>query len=282
MQHPRRTTPTRTIAITGGKGGVGKTTIAVNLATALAARGRRTLLLDGDLGLANADIMLGVSPRYTLADVLGGRCTLESVTTATRFGFDLIPAATGIAQLAALPETAHASIVQACSTLQRAFDDLIIDTAPGLGPSVLQLSQAAQQIVVVVCDEPTSLTDAYALIKVLANERGVRRFRVLANRVHGTAVGGKLFATLNAVATRFLDVILEFAGEIPEDAQLRRAIRERHPVLAAFPESPAARALKDFARRADNWPVPAGPRGHIEFFAERLLPRPPIRLEVVR
>jgi flagellar biosynthesis protein FlhG len=135
---------------------------------------------------------------------------------------------------------------------------------------------------VVVCDEPTSLTDAYALIKVLLQEHGVRRFQILANMVRGSGEGRRLFATLEKVTSRFLDVILEYAGEIPLDPQVRLSIREQRPISFSRPDSPAAAALKQLGAHADKWPVPAGPRGHIEFFAERLLRRPPVRLELVR
>jgi flagellar biosynthesis protein FlhG len=272
----------QTIAITGGKGGIGKTTIAINLAAALAQRGRRTLLLDGDLGLANADVLLGISPQYTLAHVIAGERTLDEVVTATPFGFSIVPAASGISQMAALDETSHLGLVQAFSSLSAEVDTLIIDTAAGIAPGVLRLAQASQQVVVVVCDDPASITDAYALIKVLAREHGVQRFRILANRVRPELDGQHLFQTMSTVAGRFLDVILEYAGEIPEDPILRRSNREQRPVLNAYPACRASRALKSLAEKVDNWPVPSGPRGQIEFFAERLVRRAAPRLEVVR
>jgi len=274
--------PVQTIAITGGKGGIGKTTIAINLAAALAQRGRRTLLLDGDLGLANADVLLGISPPYTLAHVISGERTLDEVVTETPFGFSIVPAASGISQMAALDETSHLGLVQAFSSLSAEVDTLIIDTAAGISPGVLRLAQASQQVVVVVCDDPASITDAYALIKVLAREHGVERFRILANRVRPELDGQHLFQTMNTVAGRFLDVVLEYAGEIPEDPVLRRSNREQRPVLNAYPTCRASRALKSLAEQVDNWPVPSGPRGQIEFFAERLVRRAAPRLEVVR
>lgn len=279
---PRTNRPVQTIAITGGKGGIGKTTVAINLAAALAQLGRRTLLLDGDLGLANADVLLGIAPRYTLAHVLAGERTLEEVVTGTPYGFDIVPAASGIAQLAALDSAGTLSLVREFSLLSSELDALIIDTAPGISPGVLRLAQASQQVVVVVCDEPTSITDAYALIKVLARDHGVDRFRVLANMVRPEVDGQYLFETVSRVTSRFLDVILEYAGAIPDDPLLRRSIREQRPVLHAYPVSKSARALKLLAEKADTWPVPSGPRGHIEFFAERLVRRAAPRLEVVR
>jgi flagellar biosynthesis protein FlhG len=273
--------PVQVTAVTGGKGGVGKTSVAVNLAGALAAAGRRVVLLDGDLGLANVDVFLGLSPRYTLAHVLSGERTLDEILLTTPQGFNVIPAASGIAHLANLDAAAHLGLVQAFSALAARLDVLIIDTAAGIAHGVTQFSQAAQHVLVVICDEPASLTDAYALVKVLSRQHGVSRFRVLANMTRAPGAGEDLFRRFERVTGRFLDVTLEFAGEIPDDDCMRRSIRGQRAVIEAFPSSPAARAFKKLALRADKWPVPAGPRGNLEFFVERLVQRPAVRLEVV-
>ena len=192
------------------------------------------------------------------------------------------PSASGVADLANLSAASHLNIVQAFSSLSRRLDVMIVDTAAGIAHSVLQFSQAAQHVLLVVCDEPASITDAYALVKVLSRHHGVRNFQVLANMSRKAGEGEALFRKLERVAARFLDVVLEYVGEIPEDAYLRRAIREQRPVADAYPASPAALAFKKLALRADKWPVPSGPRGNLEFFVERLLRRPAARLEVVR
>ena len=272
----------QTIAIAGGKGGVGKTTVAVNLATALAAQGRRTLLLDGDLGLANVDVLLGITPRYTLSHVFNGERSLDEIVIDTELGFSVIPGASGIAKLAALGESQHVGLVRAFASLQERFDVLLVDTAPGISPAVLQFAQAAQEVLLVVCDEPTSLTDSYAQIKILRRTHGVTRFKVLVNMSRSSGCGSAVFQTLERVTSRFLEVVLEYGGEVPEDPLLRKSIREQRPVITCFPSSPAARALKVFAHRVGHWPVVSRPRGNIEFFAERLLQRAPPRLEVVR
>ncbi len=274
--------PVRVIGVTGGKGGVGKTSIAINLATALAGMGRRVLLLDGDLGLANVDVLLGIAPRHNLAHVISGERLLEEIVVETPQGFRVVPAGSGVERLATLGEAEHAGLVRAFSSLGGDLDTLIVDTAAGIAPSVLQLLRACQHVVVAVCDEPASLTDAYAIVKVLSRNYGVGRFQVVASmtRVHGA--GQSVFRALSRVATRFLDVTLDYAGEIPEDPLLRRSIREQRPVVEAYPSSPAAAALKQLARRADTWAVPEGARGHIEFFAERLVQQPAVRLEIVR
>jgi flagellar biosynthesis protein FlhG len=274
--------PVSVIAVTGGKGGVGKTSVSVNLATGLAAAGRRVVLLDGDLGLANVDVLLGLSPRYTLAHVLSGERTLDEIMVEAKQGFKIVPAASGAADLAGMRGAGHLSLVQAFSSIATRVDVLIIDTAAGIAPGVLQFSQAAQHVLVVVTDEPASITDAYALIKVLSRDHRVTRFRVVANMSRTSGEGETLFKKLERVTSRFLDVILEYAGEIPDDEHMRRAIRSQRPVLDAHPASPAARAFKKLAAAAVTWPVPAGPRGNLEFFVERLVRRPATQLEVVQ
>jgi len=184
--------------------------------------------------------------------------------------------------MANLSAAAHLSLVQAFSSLSSRVDVLIVDTSAGLSHSVLQFSQAAQHVLLVVCDEPASMTDAYALAKVLSRDHGVSRFRVVANMVRTPGEGETLFRKLERVTSKFLDVTLEYLGEIPEDPYLRRAIREQRPVVGAFPASPSTRAFKKLALKADKWPVPDGPRGNLEFFVERLVRRPQTRLEVVR
>jgi flagellar biosynthesis protein FlhG len=274
--------PVQVIAVTGGKGGVGKTSVAVNLATALASSGKRVMLLDGDLGLANVDVFLGLSPRHTMAHVLSGERTLEEIIIDSPQGVQVVPGASGVAELANLSAAAHLGLVQAFSGLSKRVDTLIVDTSAGISHSVVQFTQAAQHVLLVVCDEPASMTDAYALIKVLSRNHDVHKFNVVANMARAPGQGQSLFEKLQRVTGRFLDATLEYIGEIPEDPYLRRAIREQRPVVAAFPACPASRAFKKLALRADKWPVPDGPRGNLEFFVERLVRKPQLRLEVVR
>jgi flagellar biosynthesis protein FlhG len=282
LQRAANPGPVQVIAVTGGKGGVGKTSVSVNLATALAAAGRRVMLLDGDLGLANVDVFLGLSPRYTMAHVLSGERTLEEIILDSPHGIQVVPGASGVAELANLSAAGHLSLVQAFSAISTRVDTLIVDTSAGIAHSVVQFVQAAQHALLVVCDEPASMTDAYALAKVMSRNHGVNKFNVVANMVRAPGEGTALFEKLQRVTTRFLDVTLEYMGEIPEDTYMRRAIREQRPVVAAFPACPASRAFKKLAAKADKWPVPEGPRGNLEFFVERLVRKPQVRLEVVR
>jgi flagellar biosynthesis protein FlhG len=277
-----RPDPVQVIAVTGGKGGVGKTSVAVNLAASLAAQGKRVLLLDGDLGLANVDVLLGLTPKYTLEHVLDGRCTLEEAIVQAPAGFSVIPGASGVSRLAELSTAEHLGLVQAFSHLTAGLDVLIVDTAAGIADSVRQFCQAAQNVLVVLRDEPASLTDSYALIKILHRTHGVGRFRIVANMSASPGAGEALFRKLERVTSRFLDVVLDYAGEIPEDSFVRAAIRGQRCVVQAYPSSQSARAFSRLAKQVIRWPATQGPRGNVEFFMERLLPQVTPRLEAVR
>lgn len=261
----------KVIAVASGKGGVGKTNIAVNLAVALAQKGAKPLLLDADLGLGNVDILLGLSPRYNLSHVISGEKTMEQVLVDGPQGIRVLPAASGIAHMAVLGSQAQAGLIQAVSHLDIDVDYLLIDLAAGIAGDVLTFSRAAQEVIVVVSNEPASITDAYALIKVLSRDHGVRRFRVLPNMVRDQHEGQSLFQRVATVADRYLDVSLEMVGTIPLDPALRSAVRAQRAVVELYPDSPAARALRALATMVRAWPLPAGSAGHIEFFMERLL-----------
>ncbi|SKA21883.1 MinD/ParA family protein [Novilysobacter spongiicola] len=266
--------PVRVIAVASGKGGVGKTSVSVNLAMALCASGQRTLLLDTDLGLANVDVMLGLSPRFTLADVFAGRCELHETLLEGPRGLWVVPAASGKRHMTELLPQQHVGLVHAFSQLDVPIDTMVVDNAAGIADGVLTFCQAAQDVIVVVCDEPASVTDAYALIKVLSRDRGVSRIQVLANQVQHAAEGKQLFDKLQRVTAKFLDVTLNYLGAIPRDEWLRRAIQRQEAVVEAFPSAPSAVAFRDIARRAGQWQSPQGPRGHVEFFMERLIAQP--------
>jgi flagellar biosynthesis protein FlhG len=259
------------IAVTGGKGGVGKTNVSVNLAVAMADIGKRVMLLDADLGLANIDVVLGLHPEYDLSHVLRGERSLEEVVVKGPSGIQVVPAASGIQQMAELSEAEHIGLIRAFGDLSLDLDVLIVDTAAGISDTVISFSRAVHELVIVVCDEPASITDAYALIKLLHREYGISRFRILANMTRSAKDGRELYNKMCRVTDRYLDVILSFVGSIPYDDSLRKAVRNQKPVIQAFPRSQAAQAFKNLAKKADNWPVPEGASGHLQFFVERLV-----------
>jgi flagellar biosynthesis protein FlhG len=264
---------TKVIAITGGKGGVGKTLTAVNLGAAFARLGRSTMLLDADLGLANVDVLLGMKARVNLEHVINGECGLEDIILTASSGLRVVPASSGNLNMATLGRVQHAGLINAFSELFEPLDVLLIDTAAGLGDGVVTFSEAAQRVVVLVCDEPASLTDAYGLIKVLSRRQPGCRFEVVANMVDSPAHGQALYDKLLRVCHRFLGISPAYFGYLPNDDYLRQAIRRQVTVVEAFPSSPSARAFHRLASTADAWAPAPHARGGVEFFMERLVRR---------
>lgn len=263
--------PVKVIAVTGGKGGVGKSNIAVNLSIALCKLGKKVMLLDADLGLANVDIMLGLHTKRNLAHVLRGECELKDIILEGPSGLKIIPASSGTKSMSELSVMEHAGIIQAFSDIGEDIDILIIDTAAGITDMVLNFIQAAQDVLAVVCDEPTSITDVYALMKVLNKEHKISRFNVLANMVQTSKQGREMFASLSAVCNRFLDVTLNYMGSIPFDDHVRMAVKKQKPLIDLYPRAPSAIAIKSLAKKVEQWPMPDSASGNIEFFMERLV-----------
>lgn len=263
--------PVQVIAVTGGKGGVGKSNISVNLSIALAELNRRVVLLDADLGLANVDVLLGLKATHNLADVLSGECSLQEVMVTGPSGIKIVPASSGVQQMVSLGDREHAALIHAFSDISDQVDVLVIDTAAGISDSVVSFVRASNEILVVVCDEPSSITDAYALIKLLNTEHDVFRFRIVANMTRTTQEGSKLFSKLNAVCQRFLDVSLQYVGHIPFDENVRKAVQKQVPLLDYSPRCKASQALRTLAQKLDELPPPSQANGQLQFFVERLL-----------
>ena len=263
--------PVRVIAVTSGKGGVGKTNLSVNIGIALSQMGRRVVLMDADMGLANVDILLGVYPSFNLSHLLSGEKTLDEIMIDGPSGLRVIPGASGIQKMSELTATEQASVIHAFSESDQDIDVLIVDTAAGISSSVVNFARASQEIIVVVCDEPTSLTDAYAFIKLLNRDYGLSNFHVITNMVQTVQQGHALFQKLSKVTDRYLDVTLRFAGAVPYDEYLRKSVQKQNPVVTGFPRSKAALALKTIAARIDTWPMKYQAGGYIEFFIERMI-----------
>lgn len=263
--------PVRAIAVTGGKGGVGKTNVSVNLGVAMSAAGHKVVLLDADLGLANIDVLLGLHPEYDISHVLSGERSLEEVMVEGPAGLRVIPGASGIKALAQMGPAEHTGIIRAFSEMSGQVDTLIVDTAAGISDTVLSFSRASHEIVVVVCDEPASMTDAYAIIKLLNRDYGHHRFRILANMVRSAQEGRELYNKMCRVADRYLDVMLSYMGAVPYDDNLRKAVRSQRPVVQAYPRSRVAQSFRSLAKKVETWPQPKGANGQVQFFVERLI-----------
>ena len=263
--------PVQVMVVASGKGGVGKTNVSVNLSVALSACGKEVMLLDADMGLGNVDVLLGLQPRKNLSHVLNGSHTLKEIIVKGPAGLSIVPSSSGLARMANLSLIEHAGVIRAFSELSQDLDVLVVDVAAGVSEGVISFICASQEVIVVVCDEPTSITDAYALIKVLHLDYGLSQFHVISNMVQNSREGRILYHKLAKVCDRFLDVTLHLMGAVPYDPYLRKAVKRQYAVVQMFPGSPSARAFKELARVAVKWPLPGGTRGYLEFFVERLI-----------
>jgi flagellar biosynthesis protein FlhG len=262
--------PVRVVAVASGKGGVGKTNVAANLALALARQGSRVCVLDADLGLANIDVLYGLAPAANLIHVLRGERTLADVLCDGPEGVRVIPAASGVEEATALSAAEQLRLLEEVEALAGTIDVLLVDTAAGISSNVLYFTAAAGEALIVITPEPTALTDAYALMKVLAARYGRQEFLVLVNRAAGAADADAAYRRLARVTERFLRVRIEYQGYVPEDDAVARAVRQQRPVLAAAPNAPASLAIAEVARRLAGRPA-AAPTGGVQFFFRQLL-----------
>jgi len=263
--------PIKVVAVCSGKGGVGKTNIATNIAVALGSLKRDVCLLDADVGLANVDVLLGLQPRFNLSHVVNGESDLASTILTGPNNVQVIPASSGDFCMTDLPAASQTGVIQAFSELAYQPEVMIVDTAAGISPVVARFVQAAQYPVVAVCDEPASITDAYALVKVFSTHYGISRFNVVTNQSRSPHAGRRLFNKLAKVANSYLDVVIRHLGDIPQDNYLVKAVQEQRAVVDAYPKSKSGEAFLKLAANIDALPAAREASGGIEFFLERLL-----------
>lgn len=253
--------PARIISITSGKGGVGKTNIVANLGYQLSRAGQRVLILDADLGLGNLDILVGLAPRYNLSHVISGEKRLDEIIVEGPGQLRILPAASGLQELTQLSRDQKMSMLYELDRILDAVDVLLIDSAAGISATVMDFSVSAQEIMVVVTPEPTSITDAYALMKVLATRYAEKTCRLIVNQVGSEQEGREIFRQLNLVTRKFLSINMEYFGCILQDESLVRCVKQQRIVSQAHPDSPAAHGFRNLARRTRALPtvkVPAG------------------------
>lgn len=266
---------TRVISVTSGKGGVGKSTIVANLAYELERRGKRVLLLDGDLGMANLDVMFQVNAKKSIADVIDGSVDIRDVLVPVSQSISLIPGGSGLFDLQRLNGPAKQALLDQVSDLGTIYDMMLIDTAPGIADNVLYLNSAAQEIMLVLTPDPSSLTDAYALMKVLNQRQKETRFSILCNQVRDEADGQRIFARLQSVTSQFLPIHLTYRGSIPADPHLRQCTRGQQIVCQTMPQAESSRALTGLAQRLvgpiDTWASETECKGSLQFFWKQLV-----------
>ena len=266
-----KTKPTQTISITSGKGGVGKTTLVANMAYALALKGKRVLIFDGDLGMANVDIMFGVKPDGNILEVLHGEKDIRDVVTLLAPNISLIPGGSGLVELNRLNSFERRSLLDAVSSLDFQYDYLLIDTAPGIADNVLYLNSAAQVSTVVITPDPASLADSYALIKVLNKEYKETQFSIVCNQVRDEAEGLVLFNRFSEVVNRFLYIGLDYWGAVPQDALFRRSTQNQRLILKHEPTSEAARHLLKVSNRLEMATQKNLNKAGLQFFWEQVV-----------
>ncbi|MBN2528434.1 MAG: P-loop NTPase [Deltaproteobacteria bacterium] len=235
------------ISVTGGKGGVGKSSVSANLAIALSHLGGRVLLLDGDLAMANADQMLGVHVPTTLWNVIQGEVSLEDSVVQTPWGVSLLCASSGRKEMAELDESVRNALLDRVRELGRKFDYVVIDTPAGIGGVSIDFAAAADLVLAVATPDPASVRDVFAIMKVLSKDKGVKRIHLVANMVSSNGEGVDLYKRVSGVASRFLPLSLGLGGIIIKDPSMQKAIRERLPVLSMYPEAISSRQISKLA-----------------------------------
>jgi flagellar biosynthesis protein FlhG len=239
----------RCIAITGGKGGVGKSNLALNLSLELGQLGNKVGLIDADFGLANIDLLCGVLPKYHLGHVIAGIRPLDEIAISLSENVDLIPGGSGIEELANFSLTSKPHLFEQVREMENALGFMLIDSAAGIGESVSGVIAASSEVIIVVTPEPTSIVDAYATIKVLLRHSPGKRISIVVNNVKGVGDAEHVFQSIDAAVRSFLDHYVEFLGMIPHDPQVQDAIREQVPVVRAAPDAPASRAIRLIAKQ---------------------------------
>jgi len=262
----------RVVAIGSGKGGVGKTNVVGNLAIACQRMGKRVLILDADLGLANIDIIFGLNPRHTIEEVIRGEKELSQIIVEGPEDVSIIPASSGVHELVHLTEGQKINLLSEFESLNNIFDLMLIDTGAGISSNVIYFNLAAEERIVVVTPEPTSITDAYALIKVLFSRHGTKNFSLLINLTRDEKEAKSVFQNMSKVVARFMGGIdIDYAGFIPRDGLLQEAVSRRTPVICCYPDAPSSNAFKELAHyllmQTSSKPVD----GNIKFFWKKLI-----------
>lgn len=278
MKNQKNNTPTRLIAVTSGKGGVGKSNTSINLALCMRKKGKRVLILDADFGLANVEVMFGVIPKYNMADMMFNGKPLKDIVMEGPEGVQFISGGSGIANLSKIEDRDIQKVVEELWVLEGMTDVIIIDTGAGMAPSVLEFLAASPEVILVTTPEPTSITDSYALIKSLNLFEGFdkehTKIRMVANKVMSGREGASLFEKLNSVVSRFLGIDMELLGCVPQDNCVSKSVMKQKPVCMMYPSSAAAKAYEQIAERIlSNTPVEQTAKNGIVGFFGKILRR---------
>ncbi|MCF6186100.1 MAG: MinD/ParA family protein [Desulfobulbaceae bacterium] len=271
MGEKRTQSTTRVFSITSGKGGVGKTAVVANTAVLLAKLGKRVLVLDADLGLANIDVVFGLAPSLNLNHFFAGDSDLQSILVEGPLGIKILPAGSGVQRFTRLDSQQKLLLLDALDSMHNDFDFVLIDTEAGISENVTYFNTAAQEILVVTTPEPTAITDAYALMKLLSNQYHEKHFNLIVNFIKNEEEALDVYRKLTMVANRYLDISIDYMGSIPKDKQMVEAIRKQQVLVQLFPESKTSSAFEALARNFLQEPQSLQAKGSIQFFWKRLL-----------
>ena len=261
----------RVIAVTSGKGGVGKTNIVANLGYTFARMGKKVLILDADLGLGNLDVLLGLAPKYNLSHVIMGEKSVSDIIVQGPGDMLILPASSGIQELTQLTPEQKVQILSELDGMIDSVDVLLIDTAAGISSNVMDFNVTAQEIIVVVSPEPTAITDAYALMKVLSLKYAEKCCKVIVNLADTTQQGREVFRQLNLVADRFLDMTVDYLGSVLFDAKVTKGVKQQKLISNLYPDSHASKCFEDLARKIFTQPPENIPKGDSNFFWHHLI-----------
>jgi flagellar biosynthesis protein FlhG len=262
---------TRVYSITSGKGGVGKTAVVANIAVSLAKLGKSVLILDADLGLANIDVVFGIAPSYNLNHFFSGERDLQDILFDGPSGIKILPAGSGIQNFTRLDSNQKMKLLDGLDSMHNDFDFVLIDTEAGISENVTYFNTAAQEILVVTTPEPTAITDAYALMKLLSTQYHEKHFNLVVNQIQNEDEALDVFRKLTMVSKRYLDISIDYLGSVPADKQMVEAIRKQKVIVEMFPASRISIAFNELAARLCSEHPPSAPKGNIQFFWKKLL-----------
>ncbi len=268
QQHNRSTA---VYSITSGKGGVGKTALVANLAYQLAETGSSVLILDADLGLANVDIVFGLSPRYNMNHFFSGEQPLSKVMVEGPLGIKILPAGSGLQNFIHLDSRQKMQLLDGLDSLHHHFDYVLIDTEAGISENVTYFNTAAQEILVVTTPDPTALTDAYAVMKLLSTKYHEKKFNLIVNQINSEDEALDVYRKLTMVANRYLNISIDYIGSVPADEQMNEAIRKQKVISELYPSSKISTAFQQIARHICLEPIQSKPKGSLQFFWKKLL-----------
>ncbi len=268
---PDRDQVTSVYSITSGKGGVGKTAVTANLAYSLAMLGKRILILDADLGLANIDVVFGLTPMYNLNHFFSGEQDLDTILVDGPLGIKILPAGSGIQNFIRLDSHQKMRLLDGLDSMHNSFDYVLIDTEAGISENVTYFNTAAQEILVVTTPEPTAITDAYALMKLLSTKYHEKHFNLVVNQIQSEDEALDVYRKLTMVSNRYLDISIDFLGSVPEDRQMIESIRKQRVIIELYPHSRITAAFSQLAGRICMEPSHCEPKGNLQFFWNKLL-----------